>query len=420
MKKLALVFALFSSIISNAQDSVSVLFIGNSYVYVNDLPTVFSNLTTSLGDEATVDSKTNGGFTFQNHLTDPLTHTKIETNPWDFVVLQGQSQEPSFPTSQVNTSTLPPAVSLADSVYANWYCSQAMYFMTWGRQNGDPQWDSINTFDKMNSRLRNAYVRIADSSEASVAPVGVAWKYVRDNHPTINLYSADGSHPSVEGTYLSACTFYASVFRKSPVGATFTFGLDATTAGILQNAAALAVLDSMVTWHLRPPSELSLADFHVVINDGTVQFMNVSWRSTDFTWSFGDGGNSTDENPIHTYAMDGTYAVELIASSPCGDDTLTIDIIIDILSIGESSENVFMKRNLSNGMYELSGINNINVNEIKLMDATGKTLNTNDHLRFHEHAIDIDIDLSRLADGMYFLRFTTELEEITIDLLKTR
>lgn len=174
----------------------------------------------------------------------------------------------------------------------------------------------------------------------------------------------------------------------------------------------------MDTWHLRPPSELSLADFHVVINDGTVQFMNDSWRSTDFTWSFGDGGNSTDENPIHTYAMDGTYAVELIASSPCGDDTLTIDIIIDILSIGESSENVFMKRNLGNGMYELSGINNINVNEIKLMDATGKTLNTNDHLRFHEHAI--DIDLSRLADGMYFLRFTTELEEITIDLLKTR
>lgn len=418
MKKLALVFALFSTVISKAQDSVSVLFIGNSYVYVNDLPTVFTNLTTSLGDEATVDSKTNGGFTFQNHLTDPLTHSKIEAKPWDFVVLQGQSQEPSFPTSQVNTSTLPPAVSLADSVYANWYCSQAMYFMTWGRQNGDSQWDSINTFDKMNNRLRNAYVRIADSSEASVAPVGVAWKYIRDNHPTINLYSADGSHPSVEGTYLSACTFYASVFRKSPVGATYTFGLDVTTAGILQNAAALAVLDSLDTWHLRPQSELSLADFHFEINGGTVQFVNDSWRSTDFSWSFGDGGNSTDENPVHTYTSDGTYSVELIASSSCGDDTLTIDLLIDFLSIAESSENSFVKRNLGNGMYELSGLNKFKVNEIQLMDATGKILNTNEHLRFHEHSI--DIDLSLLADGLYFLRFTTEQEEITIDLLKTR
>ena len=156
MRTFTLFCILLSSVITVAQDSVSVLFIGNSYTYVNDLPTVFSNLTISLGDEATIDSKTNGGFTFQNHLTDPLTHSKIQSKPWDFVVLQGQSQEPSFPTSQVNTATLPPAVQLADSVYDNRYCSQAMYFMTWGRQNGDPQWDSINTFNKMNLRLRDA------------------------------------------------------------------------------------------------------------------------------------------------------------------------------------------------------------------------------------------------------------------------
>ena len=40
-----------------------------------------------------------------------------------------------------------------------------MFFMTWGRENGDPQWDSISTFNKMNLRLRNAYLRFADSSE---------------------------------------------------------------------------------------------------------------------------------------------------------------------------------------------------------------------------------------------------------------
>ncbi|MFN5032289.1 MAG: hypothetical protein ACK5FX_08725, partial [Flavobacteriia bacterium] len=188
MKKLGLLMLLFISGSNYAQDSISVLFIGNSYTYVNDLPTVFKNLTQSLGDISTVDSKTNGGYTFQNHLSDAVTHTKIQSRQWDFVVLQGQSQEPSFPTDQVNAQTLPPAAALADSVYSNWYCSQAVYFMTWGRQNGDPQWDSISTFDGMNVRLRNAYMRIADSANASVSPVGVAWKYVRDNHPTINLY----------------------------------------------------------------------------------------------------------------------------------------------------------------------------------------------------------------------------------------
>ena len=114
MKKLVFIFSLCFSLSCLAQDSLSVLFIGNSYTYANDLPTVFVNLTNSLSDIATVDSKTNGGFTFQNHLDDPATHVKIESKKWDYVVLQGQSQEPSFPTAQVNQATLPPAVSLAE------------------------------------------------------------------------------------------------------------------------------------------------------------------------------------------------------------------------------------------------------------------------------------------------------------------
>jgi hypothetical protein len=418
MRKFTLFVTLIISCLSHAQDSVSVLFIGNSYVYVNDLPTVFSNLTTSLGDEVTIDSKTNGGFTFQNHLNDALTHTKIESKSWDYVVLQGQSQEPSFPTSQVNSQTLPPAVSLSDSVYANWYCSQAMYFMTWGRQNGDPQWDSINTFDKMNVRLRNSYLRIADSAQASVAPAGIAWKYVRDNHPTINLFSADGSHPSSEGTYLSACTFYASVFRKSPVGASYTFGLDATTAGILQNAAAIAVLDSLETWHLRPRDELSIADFQYVINGGTVQFLNNSWRSNAFNWSFGDGGSSTDESPSYTYSTNGTYSVQLIASSECGDDTLMLELVIDYLSVSESLENDWVKKDLGNGKFELTGDHNFSTTVITLMDATGKQINTKGLVSIYDEQQTILVDLSSIPAGMYFLRFSNENGEIIIDLPK--
>ncbi|MFO0494427.1 MAG: DUF4886 domain-containing protein, partial [Flavobacteriia bacterium] len=304
MKKLGLLLLLFISGSNYAQDSISVLFIGNSYTYVNNLPTVFNNLTQSLGDISTVDSKTNGGYTFQNHLSDAITHTKIHSRQWDFVVIQGQSQEPSFPTDQVNAQSLPPAVALADSVYNNWYCSQAVYFMTWGRQNGDPQWDSISTFDGMNARLRNAYMRIADSANASVSPVGVAWKYVRDNHPTINLYSSDGSHPSMEGTYLAACTFYSSLFRKSAVGASYTGGLAPSIAAQLQAAARLVVLDSISTWHLRGKEDLTVADFGQVINDFTVDFTNSSEHATSYEWDFGDGTSSIDHSPTHVYTVE--------------------------------------------------------------------------------------------------------------------
>lgn len=414
MKILALLVFVASSLLVNAQDSISVLFIGNSYTYVNDLPTVFSSLTTSLGDEATVDSKTNGGFTFQNHLDDPLTQTKIESKPWDFVVLQGQSQEPSFPTDQVNSATLPPALSLADSVYSNNFCSQTMYYMTWGRQNGDPQWDSINTFDKMNLRLRNAYVRIADSAQASVSPVGIAWKYVRDNNPSINLYAADGSHPSVEGTYLTACTFYASVFRSSPVGASYTFGLDATTAGILQNAAAIAVLDSLETWHLRPKEDISIADFHFVITDNTVQFFNESWRSTDFSWSFGDGNSSSMEDPVHTFSTAGTYTIELIASSECGDDTISYELEILLEGLNALNESGLIKQSKGSGKFQILGINADEIHTILLTDGSGKLISKNGILISDSDIL--NIDLSTYPDGIYFLKLYGQFGEVVLDL----
>ncbi len=312
----------------SAQDSISVLFIGNSYTYVNDLPGMLSNLATNLGKEITVDSKTNGSATFQVHVNDPATYTKIHSKPWDVVVIQGQSQEPSFSDAQVNNSTLPFAVRLSDSIWASNTCSNVMYYMTWGRQNGDPQWSEINTFSKMNTRLYNAYMRMADSSDRSmVSPVGAVWAYVRANHPTINLYNPDESHPSLEGTYLAACTFYASLFQKSPVGATYYAGLNATTAVILQQAAATVILDSLDRFHLRPANEATLADFSMVQNGATITLTNESSRATSYTWLF-DGQSVTTENAQHTFTSNGVYTVSLVASSACNSDTTSKQVAV--------------------------------------------------------------------------------------------
>jgi PKD repeat protein len=321
---------------SVAQDSISVLFIGNSYTYVNDLPGMLNSLTTSLGKEMTVDSKTNGGFTFQNHVNDATTFTKIHSKPWDVVVIQGQSQEPSFPDAQVNSSTLPYAVQLSDSIWTNNSCSNVMYYMTWGRQNGDSQWSEINTFEKMNNRLYNAYMRMADSSDRSmVSPVGAVWAYVRANHPSINLYNADESHPSVEGTYLAACTFYTSLFQETSVGANFYGGLTATTAGILQHAAAVVILDSLDHFKLHSVDEPTQARFSLIQNGETIQLTNESSRAVNYDWSFGDGQSSTTEHAQHTFNSNGNYAVQLIASSSCNTDTFLVQVIVNTLDLSD-------------------------------------------------------------------------------------
>jgi PKD repeat protein len=44
-----------------------------------------------------------------------------------------------------------------------------------------------------------------------------------------------------------------------------------------------------------------------------VTFSNFSSNANSYSWNFGDGNSSTDENPIHTYSAAGNYTVELTA-----------------------------------------------------------------------------------------------------------
>jgi hypothetical protein len=52
-----------------------------------------------------------------------------------------------------------------------------------------------------------------------------------------------------------------------------------------------------------------------------VNFTDLSTGSpTSWSWTFGDGGTSTAQNPSHTYAAAGTYNVQLTATNACGSD----------------------------------------------------------------------------------------------------
>lgn len=395
---LTVLTVLLVAISAFAQESAKVLFIGNSYTYVNDLPGMISSIATSLGDQVTHDSQTPGGTTFQGHTQSATTWNKINSQIWDVVVLQAQSQEPSFPDAQVNSGTIPYAIQLADSVYANNFCSEVMMYMTWGRKNGDPQWAPISTFDGMNGRLRSAYLRIADSVQGSVSPVGSAWKYVIDNYPTIELYSADESHPSVAGTYLTACTFYASIFRKTPVGSSFISSLSASDAAILQNAAALTVLDSLDFFNLRPISEHTQAAFSIVTNDPEVQFVNNSTKALTYSWDFGDGASSTDKNPTHIFNSNGVFTVQLTAESPCDTDVTTAQITINLASIEESIPEGVSLLTIAPGRYQVKATSEIT--NVQMLSMNGKRMNA-----VSGTSEGLIVDLTGREKGVYVLVF---------------
>ena len=79
------------------------------------------------------------------------------------MVLQAQSQEPSFSPGQVTNDTYPYAEILVDSIEQIFSCTEPLFFMTWGRKYGDQQncqfYPPICTYAGMQQRLRESYVK---------------------------------------------------------------------------------------------------------------------------------------------------------------------------------------------------------------------------------------------------------------------
>ncbi len=317
------------------------LFIGNSYTYVNNLPQAIADLALSVGDSLLFDSNTIGGYTLAQHSTNATTLSKIANGNWNFVVLQEQSQLPSFPISQVLTDVFPFARTLDSTIKIYNACAETMFYMTWGRKNGDASncsfWPPVCSYNGMDSLLNLRYRMLADSNQSLLSPVGKVWNYIRLNYPLIDLYQSDESHPTVYGTYAAACCFYAVIFRKDPSLITNDYGLTSLDANNIRNAAKVIAFDSLLTWHIGEYDPL--ANFQFTQSSGRqVTFINNAINCDKYTWDFGDGDTSTNMNPIHTYNLDGNYIVTLIGNK-C-DKIDSTQQTISINSTGLSIKNI--------------------------------------------------------------------------------
>ncbi len=317
MKNLILFLLLTIGLIGFSQSQTrKVLFLGNSYTYFNNLPQIVSDLATNTGDVLIFDSHMPGGYTLQDHFASTVSKNKILSNNWDYVVLQEQSQRPSFavPLAFFNAFG-----ALKGYIKQNKPCAQVTSFMTWGYLNGDSQNCATNpsvcTYTGMDNIIRERYMDFSDVHESEVTPVGVVWRFIKENYPSINLYDPDGSHPSLAGSYIAACCFYTSIFRKNPTLISNNYGLDATTASIIKTATKSLVFDQMLNWYIG--KYVPNSNFSYIIGAGTNQIVinNVepTYRNS-VNWDFGDGTTSTAMLPTHSYATNGNYTIRLTSN----------------------------------------------------------------------------------------------------------
>ena len=341
MKKIYFMLILFSMQSSYSQDTKNVLFLGNSYTAVNNLPNLIQQVAASTGNTFTYDSNTPGGHRLKGHSTNTTSINKIKAGNWDYVVLQEQSQFPSFPDGQVASEVYPYAQRLNDSILKYNPCAKTTFYMTWGRENGDAGncagWPAVCTYEGMDDLLRQRYQIMANDNNGIASPVGAVWRYLRTNHPTLDLYSGDGSHPSLTGSYAGAITFYCSLFRNDPTLVTFNSSLSSTDATIIKNAVKLVVFDDLEEWNIDKYDPI--ATFSSINTNETFTFTNTSQNAVSYLWDFGDGNTSTDESPIHSYATMGDFTVTLTITNCDKIDLTTNDITVNALGIDDEEYN---------------------------------------------------------------------------------
>ena len=204
---LILLLALFLQSITmysqQQKDTLSVLFVGNSYTYFENLTQIVSMMSDSLDTKLITKKSTIGGAKLRQHwlgLRGLKTKEMIKEGNFDIVVFQDHS---------MSTINQPDSIRKYAKLFINYakeHNAKPYLYQTWAREK-IPQYQETIT---------KVYGEIANENNATLVSVGEAWKLTNRLRPDLNLYHTDGSHPSRLGTFLTACMFVKSILGELP------------------------------------------------------------------------------------------------------------------------------------------------------------------------------------------------------------
>jgi len=206
-----------------------ILFVGNSLTYVNDLPGMVKALADSAGITGVQTAQiAKPDYALEDHWNDGQARDVIDRGGWHVVVMQ---QGPSAVLA--NRANLRQwARTFADLIKSK-AGVPAMYQV----------WPALANFSDFDASAESYRLAAQDISGLFLA-AGNAWRAAWAREASLPLYSSDGLHPSVTGTYLAALTIFGGVFHRSVIGSPRglrvpggSFQLDADVALMLQQVA---------------------------------------------------------------------------------------------------------------------------------------------------------------------------------------
>lgn len=183
---------------------ISILFVGNSHTYYNDMPRMVSELFAGIGIDARVTMETEGGKNLLYHCARKDVVFNIVYGKYDYVVIQEVAS--SFDHDNFIEGVNAFKINSLDRSE-----TQPILYMIWAHRDNK----------KLQPTITESYIEGSEILGAPIAPAGEVWHRMLRGNRSLPFYRDDGNHATPLGSYLAAsCIFYAITARERPLKVT--------------------------------------------------------------------------------------------------------------------------------------------------------------------------------------------------------
>lgn len=178
-------------------NTIRILFVGNSLTYSNNIPLLVEELGASNGKSIATQTLAFPNYAIEDHWLEGKMQLAICQGSFDFVVVQ------QGPSSQADGRAMLLDYGQRIKDVCTSRGTELAFFMVW------PAKANYHTFSGV---IRN-YTDAASATNSILCPVGMAFKGYGDVGD-YRFYSSDGFHPSIEGSEMAAKIIYSTLVKN--------------------------------------------------------------------------------------------------------------------------------------------------------------------------------------------------------------
>ena len=182
-----------------------ILFVGQSILYVNDTPQIFSQILKAKRPQENflIEMVAGGGYSLSDHYDEGTALRELHKQRWNYVIL-AESTMNLIAGHKFFEKYAPLLDKEVRSVGATPLLFEC--------------YDESET-DDAHSPMHVEAVKVGSLLKEQVIPVGATFRYLKKYYPFIQIFGPDHHHPSPLGAYVMACVTYSTIYGESAEGA---------------------------------------------------------------------------------------------------------------------------------------------------------------------------------------------------------